>query len=80
MASLPEGWEKRESRSSGKSFYFNLFTKASQWEPPASVGPGEVEIKLLSLLQSLILCKNQCFSLFFVVFSLGSSLSSFSEA
>ncbi|XP_003386651.1 PREDICTED: peptidyl-prolyl cis-trans isomerase NIMA-interacting 1-like [Amphimedon queenslandica] len=43
MASLPEGWEKRESRSSGKAFYFNLFTKASQWEPPASVGPGEVQ-------------------------------------
>lgn len=52
MASLPEGWEKRESRSSGKDFYFNLHTKASQWEPPVAVKPGEVEIKVATIYPS----------------------------
>jgi NIMA-interacting peptidyl-prolyl cis-trans isomerase 1 len=40
---LPEGWEIRESRSSGRSFYFNAFTKGSQWDKPPTVGPGEVQ-------------------------------------
>lgn len=31
---LPEGWEKRTSRSTGLSYYLNIFTKESQWETP----------------------------------------------
>lgn len=31
---LPEGWEKRTSRSTGMSYYLNIFTKQSQWETP----------------------------------------------
>uniref|UniRef100_A0A8C5JYT7 Peptidyl-prolyl cis-trans isomerase n=1 Tax=Jaculus jaculus TaxID=51337 RepID=A0A8C5JYT7_JACJA len=29
---LPPGWEKRMSRSSGRVYYFNHITNASQWE------------------------------------------------
>ncbi|XP_062487051.1 peptidyl-prolyl cis-trans isomerase NIMA-interacting 1 [Pezoporus occidentalis] len=43
---LPAGWEKRMSRSSGRVYYFNHITNASQWERPSggggsgSGGPG----------------------------------------
>lgn len=40
---LPKGWEKRESRSSGRTFYFNIYTKASQWESPSIPSPGDVQ-------------------------------------
>ncbi|XP_077426269.1 peptidyl-prolyl cis-trans isomerase NIMA-interacting 1 [Vanacampus margaritifer] len=33
---LPTGWEKRMSRNSGKVYYFNRVTNASQWERPAA--------------------------------------------
>uniref|UniRef100_A0A8C3QQN1 Peptidyl-prolyl cis-trans isomerase n=1 Tax=Cyanoderma ruficeps TaxID=181631 RepID=A0A8C3QQN1_9PASS len=41
---LPAGWEKRMSRSSGRVYYFNHLTNASQWERPSGVGgaPGRV--------------------------------------
>ncbi|CAB0035395.1 unnamed protein product [Trichogramma brassicae] len=32
--SLPAGWEKRLSRSTGQHYYLNIYTKASQWEKP----------------------------------------------
>ncbi|NWS44875.1 PIN1 isomerase, partial [Probosciger aterrimus] len=41
---LPAGWEKRMSRSSGRVYYFNHITNASQWERPSGSGrngPGE---------------------------------------
>ncbi|KAH8409003.1 hypothetical protein KR009_004991 [Drosophila setifemur] len=31
---LPEGWEKRTSRSTGLSYYLNVHTKESQWDQP----------------------------------------------
>ncbi|XP_050407805.1 putative peptidyl-prolyl cis-trans isomerase dodo [Patella vulgata] len=31
---LPDGWEKRVSRSSGRDYYLNLHTKESQWDIP----------------------------------------------
>ncbi|NXF27954.1 PIN1 isomerase, partial [Rhodinocichla rosea] len=42
---LPAGWEKRMSRSSGRVYYFNHLTNASQWERPsggARAEPGRV--------------------------------------
>lgn len=42
--SLPKGWELRHSRSSDKPFYFNIYTKSSQWEKPPFVKSGEVTI------------------------------------
>ncbi|XP_028646869.1 peptidyl-prolyl cis-trans isomerase NIMA-interacting 1 [Erpetoichthys calabaricus] len=38
---LPSGWEKRMSRSSGRVYYFNHITNASQWERPSSDDKGE---------------------------------------
>ncbi|XP_071096273.1 uncharacterized protein [Haliotis cracherodii] len=35
MGDIPEGWEKRTSRSSGKDYYLNIYTKESQWDPPS---------------------------------------------
>ncbi|XP_052037341.1 peptidyl-prolyl cis-trans isomerase NIMA-interacting 1-like [Apodemus sylvaticus] len=32
---LPPGWKKYMSRSSGRVYYFNHITNASQWEPPS---------------------------------------------
>uniref|UniRef100_A0A0P6JDR9 Peptidyl-prolyl cis-trans isomerase n=1 Tax=Heterocephalus glaber TaxID=10181 RepID=A0A0P6JDR9_HETGA len=37
---LPSGWEKRMSRSSGRVYYFNHITNASQWERPSGTGGG----------------------------------------
>lgn len=33
---LPEGWESRKSRSNGRTYYFNVYTGSSQWEPPSA--------------------------------------------
>ena len=33
--SLPEGWVIKQSRSTGKDYYFNTVTRESQWEPPS---------------------------------------------
>lgn len=38
---LPAGWEKRMSRSSGRVYYFNHITNASQWERPTGDGRDE---------------------------------------
>ncbi|XP_011568532.3 putative peptidyl-prolyl cis-trans isomerase dodo [Plutella xylostella] len=32
--SLPEGWEARKSRSTGMTYYLNMYTKKSQWDKP----------------------------------------------
>ncbi|KAI9564648.1 hypothetical protein GHT06_008389 [Daphnia sinensis] len=47
---LPPGWEKRVSRSSGTTYYLNIYTKESQWdtptkpaEPASSSGPEKVQ-------------------------------------
>ncbi|XP_060068057.1 uncharacterized protein LOC132548234 [Ylistrum balloti] len=31
---LPNGWEKKVSRSTGQEYYLNLYTKESQWDMP----------------------------------------------
>ncbi|EDW29758.1 GL14862 [Drosophila persimilis] len=50
---LPDGWEKRTSRSTGLSYYLNVHTKESQWDQPTEIakksgsnaadGPAEVQ-------------------------------------
>lgn len=35
---LPWGWQKRMSRTSGKPYYLNLFSKKSQWHAPSTPG------------------------------------------
>ncbi|XP_030380796.1 putative peptidyl-prolyl cis-trans isomerase dodo [Scaptodrosophila lebanonensis] len=59
---LPEGWEKRTSRSTGLSYYLNIHTKESQWDQPTepakksasggsgSAGEGPDEVQCLHLL------------------------------
>ncbi|XP_017056081.1 putative peptidyl-prolyl cis-trans isomerase dodo [Drosophila ficusphila] len=60
---LPEGWEKRTSRSTGLSYYLNVHTKESQWDQPtepakrtggggssAAGGDGADEVHCLHLL------------------------------
>ena len=37
------GWEVRDSRSSGKVYYYNMFTGSTQWEKPATPGKGQVK-------------------------------------
>ncbi|XP_075158930.1 (peptidyl-prolyl cis/trans isomerase) NIMA-interacting 1 dodo [Haematobia irritans] len=47
---VPEGWEMRTSRSTGLTYYLNIYTKESQWDMPTepakkevtSSGPNEV--------------------------------------
>lgn len=34
MSELPPGWEKRTSKSTGKTYYYNRQTNESQWEMP----------------------------------------------
>lgn len=44
---LPEGWEKRVSRSTGHHYYLNIHTKESQWETPTSPAqPREANSKV----------------------------------
>ncbi|CAO1419073.1 unnamed protein product [Diamesa hyperborea] len=40
---VPEGWEKRTSRSTGNVYYLNKFTKESQWDLPTE--PAEEQIQ-----------------------------------
>lgn len=50
---VPEGWEKRVSRSTGKHYYLNMFTKESQWDcptSPATSGGGPAEVQCSHLL------------------------------
>jgi len=46
MSDLPEGWEKRMSRSSGKEYYLNIHTKESQWEVPTEPAKPDDEPKV----------------------------------
>lgn len=34
VSPLPDGWIKKESRSSGRNYYVNKYTNASQWDRP----------------------------------------------
>ncbi|XP_072015967.1 uncharacterized protein [Amphiura filiformis] len=43
MPNLPEGWEMRTSRSTGRDYYMNIYTKTSQWEVPTEKAPKEVK-------------------------------------
>ena len=40
MSAVPEGWEERVSKSSGRTYYLNLLTKESQWEMPTEPAEG----------------------------------------
>jgi len=42
MDSLPEGWIKKVSKSTGKEYYFNPSTNQSQWDPPSGSDPDQV--------------------------------------
>ena len=42
MDDLPAGWEVRQSRSSGKDYYYNVYTDVSVWEKPVAPPPGQV--------------------------------------
>lgn len=42
MSDLPAGWEQRTSRSSGKEYFYNVYTDASVWEKPVAPPPGKV--------------------------------------
>lgn len=39
---IPEGWEKRKSRSTGMVYYLNIYTKESQWELPTKKATNEL--------------------------------------
>uniref|UniRef100_A0A8C6TIC6 Peptidyl-prolyl cis-trans isomerase n=1 Tax=Neogobius melanostomus TaxID=47308 RepID=A0A8C6TIC6_9GOBI len=47
---LPTGWEKRMSRSSGRVYYFNHITNASQWERPTGDDHGADGVRCSHLL------------------------------
>ena len=36
MSGVPEGWEERTSRSTGQTYFLNVYTKQSQWDKPTS--------------------------------------------
>ena len=42
MANLPEGWLAKKSTKTDRTYYCNEYTKATQWEIPEPVGPGQV--------------------------------------
>ena len=46
MSDLPVGWEQRTSRSSGRDYFYNIYTDASVWEKPTAPPPGQVCVRL----------------------------------
>ncbi|XP_065067887.1 peptidyl-prolyl cis-trans isomerase NIMA-interacting 1-like [Rhopilema esculentum] len=40
---LPDGWIAKESRSTGKTYYYNTVTQESQWELPTEAAVSENE-------------------------------------
>ena len=40
---LPPGWIAKESRSTGKTYYYNTVTQESQWEPPTEAATSDSE-------------------------------------
>eukprot|EP00088_Acartia_fossae_P037041 TRINITY_DN38238_c0_g1_i1.p1 TRINITY_DN38238_c0_g1~~TRINITY_DN38238_c0_g1_i1.p1 ORF type:complete len:163 (-),score=22.11 TRINITY_DN38238_c0_g1_i1:153-614(-) len=51
MSDLPEGWEKRTSRSTGQDYYLNIHTKQSQWDVPTSPAtPAPSQVRASHLL------------------------------
>jgi hypothetical protein len=44
MAELTEGWAAKTSSSTGRTYYLNEYTKATQWEKPEPVAPGQVSL------------------------------------
>ncbi|XP_048778068.1 putative peptidyl-prolyl cis-trans isomerase dodo [Ostrea edulis] len=47
---LPEGWEKRMSRSAGKEYYLNMHTKESQWVRPSAPAEKSAMVQCSHLL------------------------------
>ena len=47
---LPEGWQKHVSKSTGKTYYLNIYTKQSQWEPTTSSATKEKQARCSHLL------------------------------
>ena len=41
--SLPNGWIAKESRSSGRMYYYNTVSQESQWEMPLESASSESE-------------------------------------
>ena len=56
MSELPGGWEQRKSRSSGRDYYYNVYTDASVWDRPTAPPPGNVNRKLYKSLKKYIHC------------------------
>jgi len=50
MSSLPEGWVKKVSKSTGKEYYYNTSTNESQWEIPNHNGNNESGVRASHLL------------------------------
>ena len=46
---LPDGWVMKTSKSTGKTYYFNLQTKESQWDKPDG-GAEENKVRASHLL------------------------------
>jgi len=53
---VPEGWEKRTSRSTGMVYYLNILTKESQWEIPSA--PAKPSSELQEVQASHLLVKH----------------------
>ena len=52
-ASLPQGWEKWQCRSSGSFYYYNRTTKCSQWERPGQVTTQHVMEVMQRMMQKM---------------------------
>ncbi|XP_041368688.1 peptidyl-prolyl cis-trans isomerase NIMA-interacting 1-like [Gigantopelta aegis] len=50
MVDLPAGWEEKISRSSGKPYYVNSYTKESQWDLPTTPAEMSEKVQCLHLL------------------------------
>ena len=47
---LPDGWVKKVSNSTGKTYYYNMNTNESQWEPPSEGGQRNGQVRASHLL------------------------------
>ena len=55
MSELPGGWEQRKSRSSGRDYYYNVYTDASVWDRPTAPPPGNVNKNIENIMNMNII-------------------------
>lgn len=53
LDNLPEGWEERVDRNSGRKYYLNHIHKTTQWKKPTEPASASSSVKNVGWIYSL---------------------------